>query len=116
MKKLLTCIALSAAMVVSSAVAGTLEDVQEKGTLTCGISEGVPGFSIPDSSGHWVGFDVDMARAVAAAVLSDAEKITFVPLASKQKIIAVSSDIQNHHLDDETRRKARCRLHNNRFL
>lgn len=91
MKKLLTCIALSAAMVVSSAVAGTLEDVQEKGTLTCGISEGVPGFSIPDSSGHWVGFDVDMARAVAAAVLSDPEKITFVPLASKQKIIAVSS-------------------------
>lgn len=91
MKKLLTCIALSAAMVVSSAVAGTLEDVQKKGVLTCGISEGVPGFSIPDSTGHWVGFDVDMARAVAAAVLSDPQKVSFVPLASKQKIIAVSS-------------------------
>lgn len=91
MKKLLTCIALSAAMVVSSAVAGTLEDVQKKGILTCGISEGVPGFSIPDSTGHWVGFDVDMARAVAAAVLSNPQKVSFVPLASKQKIIAVSS-------------------------
>ncbi len=91
MKKLLTCIALSAAMTVSSVVAGTLEDVQKKGSLTCGISEGVPGFSIPDSTGHWVGFDVDMARAVAAAVLSDPQKVTFVPLASKQKIIAVSS-------------------------
>lgn len=78
-------------MTISTAWAGTLEDVQKKDTLTCGISEGVPGFSIPDSAGHWVGFDVDMARAVAAAVLSDAEKVTFVPLASKQKIIAVSS-------------------------
>ncbi len=91
MKKLLMCFALSAAMTVSAAVAGTLEDVQKKGTLTCGISEGVPGFSIPDSTGNWVGFDVDMARAVAAAVLSDPQKIIFVPLASKQKIIAVSS-------------------------
>lgn len=91
MKKLLTCIALSIAMSVSTAFAGTLEDVQKKDILTCGISEGVPGFSIPDSTGKWVGFDVDMARAVAAAVLSDPQKITFVPLASKQKIIAVSS-------------------------
>lgn len=91
MQKLLMCCALSAVMTVSAAVAGTLEDVQEKGTLTCGISEGVPGFSIPDSTGNWVGFDVDMARAVAAAVLSDPQKVAFVPLASKQKIIAVSS-------------------------
>jgi len=91
LKKLLVCFALSAAMTVSAAVAGTLEDVQKKDILTCGISEGVPGFSIPDSSGHWVGFDVDMARAVAAAVLSDPQKVAFVPLASKQKIIAVSS-------------------------
>jgi general L-amino acid transport system substrate-binding protein len=59
--------------------------------LNCGISEGVPGFSIPDSNGRWVGFDVDMARAVAAAVLKNGEKIKFVSLASKQKIVAVSS-------------------------
>lgn len=83
--------ALFIIMTASMAMAGILEDVQKKGVLTCGISEGVPGFSIPDSTGHWVGFDVDMARAVAAAVLSDAQKIKFVPLASKQKIIAVSS-------------------------
>lgn len=52
---------------------------------------GVPGFSIPDSTGTWVGFDVDMARAVAAAVLGDGSKVKYVPLASKQKIVAVSS-------------------------
>ena len=73
------------------AEAGTLEDVKTKGFITLGVSEGVPGFSIPDSSGRWVGFDVDMGRAVAAAVLGDAEKLKFVPLASKQKVVAVSS-------------------------
>lgn len=91
MKKITVLIVLSIVMAAGIVCSGTLEDVQKKGVLTCGISEGVPGFSIPDSKGHWVGFDVDMARAVAAAVLSDPEKITFVPLASKQKIIAVSS-------------------------
>ena len=75
----------------TQAVASTLEDVKGKGFLTLGVSEGVPGFSIPDSSGRWVGFDVDMGRAVTAAVLGDGEKMKFVPLASKQKIVAVSS-------------------------
>ncbi|WP_291347166.1 amino acid ABC transporter substrate-binding protein [Desulfobacula sp.] len=91
MKKLMVITALSFIMMVSTVWSGTLEDIQKKGFLTCGISEGVPGFSIPDSTGQWKGFDVDMARAVAAAVLSDPQKIKFVSLASKQKIIAVSS-------------------------
>jgi general L-amino acid transport system substrate-binding protein len=90
MKKLFIVIALLA-MTASISMAGILQDVQKKGILTCGVSEGVPGFSIPDSNGHWVGFDVDLERAVAAAVLGDPQKIKFVPLASKQKIIAASS-------------------------
>ncbi len=89
-------IAFVSVLIVLSLVAGAasgsvLEDVKTKGYLTLGVSEGVPGFSIPDSSGRWVGFDVDMGRAVAAAVLGDSEKMKFVPLASKQKIVAVSS-------------------------
>ncbi len=91
LKKVLGITALVVITMGSLAWAGTLDDVRSKKVLTCGISEGVPGFSIPDSTGKWVGFDVDMARAVAAAVLSDPQKIKFVPLASKQKIIAVSS-------------------------
>ncbi|WP_243545333.1 amino acid ABC transporter substrate-binding protein [Pseudodesulfovibrio tunisiensis] len=75
----------------SSAFAGTLEDVKKKGYITLGVSEGVVGFSAPDSDGKWVGFDVDMGRAVAAAVLGDSNALKFVPLASKQKIVAVSS-------------------------
>ncbi len=91
MKKIMLLIVLSIVITASTAWSGTLEDVQKKDVLTCGISEGVPGFSIPNSTGEWVGFDVDMARAVAAAVLSDPKKIKFVSLASKQKIVAVSS-------------------------
>ena len=94
MKKLLRVLivlGLPIVMAASAAWAGTLEDVLKKDILTCGISEGVPGFSIPDSTGQWKGFDVDMARAVAASVLADPKKVKFVPLASKQKIIAVSS-------------------------
>ena len=78
-------------MLTSMAIAGTLENVKSKDVLTLGVSEGVPGFSAPDDKGIWTGFDVDMGRAVAAAVLADSSKIKYVPLASKQKIVAVSS-------------------------
>ncbi len=89
--KYFVLLSLILALMIPQAFAGTLDDVKSKGVLTLGASEGVPGFSIPDSNGRWVGFDVDMGRAVAAAVLGDAEKVKFVPLASKQKIVAVSS-------------------------
>jgi general L-amino acid transport system substrate-binding protein len=79
------------AVATTAMAAGMLEKVQKNGSLILGVSEGVTGFSAPDSQGRWVGFDVDMGRAVAAAVLKNPEAITFVPLASKQKIVAVSS-------------------------
>lgn len=87
--------ALAALMAItfmaSTALSGTLDNVKSKDVLTLGVSEGVPGFSAPDDKGVWTGFDVDMGKAVAAAVLADPEKIKYVPLASKQKIVAVSS-------------------------
>lgn len=76
---------------VGDAEASTLEDVRAAGELACGVSEGVPGFSNPNSEGIWAGLDADICRAVAAAVLGDASKVRYVPLASKQKILAVSS-------------------------
>ncbi|WP_040676788.1 amino acid ABC transporter substrate-binding protein [Nitratireductor pacificus] len=75
----------------SPTLAGTLEDVRAAGELACGVSEGVPGFSNANSEGIWEGLDADVCRAVAAAVLGDAGAVRFVPLASKQKVLAVSS-------------------------
>ncbi|MCP4119015.1 MAG: amino acid ABC transporter substrate-binding protein [Desulfobacteraceae bacterium] len=91
LRKIVVFLCVSFLTLASTGLASTLEDVKARGVLNCGISEGVPGFSIPDSTGRWVGFDVDMARAVAATVLKNKDKIKFVPLASKQKIVAVSS-------------------------
>ena len=56
------------------AIAGTLEDVQSRGYVKCGVTTGLLGFAAPDDSGKWSGFDVDVCRAVAAAVLGDSSK------------------------------------------
>ena len=73
------------------AQASTLADVKKRGYLQCGVSEGVPGFSNPDGQGSWAGIDVDVCRAVAAAVLGDASKVKFTPLSSKARFNALQS-------------------------
>ena len=79
------------ATITFSVQAGTLEDVQKKGQLSCGVSTGTPGFSSPDSGGNWSGMDVDVCRAIAAAVLGNAKKVKFVPLTAKERFIALQS-------------------------
>ncbi len=91
MKKILFPLMAAMAFTVGSASAGTLDDVKARGQLNCGVSEGVPGFSIPDASGRWIGLDVDMCRAISAAIFNDDDKIKFVSLSSKQKILAVAT-------------------------
>jgi len=88
--KILSVLA-TAAFVSSAASAGTLQDVQKKGFVQCGVSQGLPGFSNPDASGNWTGLDVDMCRAVAAAVLGDAKKVKFSPLSAKERFTALQS-------------------------
>src|SRR5690606_30323722 len=55
----------------------TLEVVRERGHLICGASDPLPGFAQRSEEGLWSGFDVDLCRAIAAAVLGDAEKVEF---------------------------------------
>ena len=76
---------------VSAASASTLDDVKKRGMLQCGVSQGLPGFSNPDKSGKWSGIDVDLCRAVAAAVLGDASKVTYKPLSAKERFTALQS-------------------------
>ena len=57
----------------------TLKNTIKKGFVRCGVSQGLPGFSNADASGNWTGVDVDVCRAVAAAVLGDSGKVKFTP-------------------------------------
>lgn len=90
MKKLVSASALGLVL-LSGVQAGTLEDVQKKGVLSCGVSTGLAGFSSPDKSGNWHGVDVDVCRAVAAATLGDASKVNYMPLTAKERFIALQS-------------------------
>ena len=85
----LACLALLAGAPLRAA-AGTLDDVRAAGRLTCGVSEGLPGFSDRDAAGAWHGFDVDFCRAVAAAVLGDPDKVAFVPLSAAARFDALT--------------------------
>ncbi|MDP2548452.1 amino acid ABC transporter substrate-binding protein [Oceanobacter sp. 4_MG-2023] len=74
-----------------TAQAGTLEDVQKRGSVSCGVSTGLAGFSQKDEKGKWSGIDVDVCRAVAAAVLGDADKVQYKPLTAKERFTALQS-------------------------
>ena len=93
MKANLVPLLLGAAMGVAatSASAGTLDDVKAKGFIQCGVSQGLPGFSNPDAQGNWTGLDVDICRAVAAAVFGDASKVKYSPLNAKERFTALQS-------------------------
>ncbi len=75
----------------STANAGTLDEVKAKGSIQCGVSQGLPGFSNPDSDGNWSGLDVDLCRAVAAAVFGDANAVKYTPLSAKERFTALQS-------------------------
>jgi len=68
-----------------------LDAVKARGQLICGVNTGVAGFSMPDSQGRWSGLDVDVCRAVAAAIFGDAEKVRYVPLSAQQRFTALQS-------------------------
>ena len=83
--------ALAAGLTAQVASAQTLKAVKDRGLLSCGVSQGLPGFSSPDDKGNWTGLDVDVCRAIAAAVLNDPTKIKFVPLSAKDRFTALQS-------------------------
>ncbi|MGY8665547.1 amino acid ABC transporter substrate-binding protein [Bradyrhizobium sp. UFLA05-109] len=84
-------LALAAGLSAPAAHAQTLKTIKDRGMLSCGVSQGLPGFSSPDDKGNWTGIDVDVCRAIAAAVLNDPTKIKFVPLSAKDRFTALQS-------------------------
>jgi general L-amino acid transport system substrate-binding protein len=82
----------AAALAAAPAHAGkTLDAIKARGSVVCGVNTGLAGFSAADSQGNWTGLDVDICRAVAAAVLGDGNKVKFVPLNAQQRFTALQS-------------------------
>ena len=96
LKKIGGAVALAGVLLATLALASpghaaTLDDVKAAGTLRCGINPGLPGFSSTDDAGNWFGFEAAYCRALAAAVLGDPDKVSFVTLTGKTRFPALAS-------------------------
>ncbi len=78
--------------VATPALAGkTIDAIKARGQLVCGVNTGLAGFSAADSQGNWAGLDVDICKAIAASLLSDATKVKWAPLNAQQRFTALQS-------------------------
>jgi general L-amino acid transport system substrate-binding protein len=95
MKKFLAAAIVAAATTVciggAQAQTGLLAQIKTKGVLTCGVGPGLAGFGIPDAQGVWSGLDVDLCRAISAAIFNDPNKVKYIPLSSKDRFTALQS-------------------------
>jgi general L-amino acid transport system substrate-binding protein len=92
MKKIACILALAVVFTAQSAAAQTtLKAVKDRGILNCGANGTLAGFGLPDAQGKWTGLDVDVCRAIAAAIFNDPTKVKFVPLTAKDRFTALQS-------------------------
>lgn len=79
------------ATVASAQAPSTLAQVKARSTLNCGSNPGLAGFGLPDAQGNWVGLDVELCRAISAAIFNDPAKVKFIPLSAKDRFTALQS-------------------------
>jgi len=91
MKRIAILLALVAVVFAQGASAQTLNTVKQRGILNCGANGTLAGFGLPDAKGVWHGIDVDVCRAIAAAIFDDLNKVKFVPLTAKDRFTALQS-------------------------
>ncbi len=95
MNKIIAAALVAAATTIcvgsAQAQTGLLAQVKTKGVLTCGVGPGLAGFGIPDAQGNWSGLDVDLCRAISAAIFNDPNKVKYIPLSSKDRFTALQS-------------------------
>jgi general L-amino acid transport system substrate-binding protein len=91
MKTLGIGVLLGLGLMAAAHAGSTLDAVNKQGELRCGVNTGLPGFSAPNDKGVWSGIDVDICRAVAAAVLGKAGAVKYVPLTAKERFTALQT-------------------------
>ncbi len=68
-----------------------LDLIQKRGELKCGVSGKIPGFSFLNSDGQYQGIDVDICKAMAAAILGDGKKVIYRPLTAPERFTALKT-------------------------
>ncbi len=91
MKYLIASVALLAGMSTAAHAASTLESVKAAGKVKCGVNTGLAGFAAPNDQGVWAGLDIDLCKAVAAAVFGNADAVEYKPLNAEQRFTALQS-------------------------
>ncbi len=88
----IAAISATLALAAAPAYAGkTLDALKQRGSLKCGVTNGVAGFSAPDSRGEYRGLDADFCRGLAAAMFGDPTKVRFVPTSSQNRFTMLQS-------------------------
>src|SRR6202048_3372166 len=85
----------------------TLDKVKQAGQISCGVGTGLAGFGAPDSQGRWAGFNIDICRALSAAIFGAVDKVKYVPLTAQQRFTALQSgevDILSNNTTDTLQR------------
>lgn len=98
LRLLLSTLPLAALVALSSCASGDgtiqsqrLNGIKARKQLICGVDGKLPGFSFVTPEGQYSGFDVDICKAVAAAVLGDPTRVDFRDLSPSERFAALAS-------------------------
>jgi general L-amino acid transport system substrate-binding protein len=114
--RLLSSLVMLVAGLLLPAVASaqTLDKVKARGSVVCGVNPGLLGFSARDAQGNWTGFDIDLCRALAAAIFDDPKKVQFTPLTTTERLAALQGekiDVLSRNTTWTLSREAELKLH-----
>jgi general L-amino acid transport system substrate-binding protein len=91
MRGLVFGLAVGLGFSVQAQAGPTLDKIKQAGGISCGVPTGIPGFAQPDNQGKYAGFDVDICRAISAAIFGEPDKVKYVPLTAQQRFTALQS-------------------------
>jgi general L-amino acid transport system substrate-binding protein len=96
-----------AGFAVAAEAGPTLDKVKQNGQISCGVGTGLAGFGAPDSQGRWSGFNIDICKALSAAIFGAVDKVKYVPLTAQQRFTALQSgevDLLSNNTTDTMQR------------
>ena len=104
---MLAAAGVTVALAGSAQAGPTLEKVKQAGQISCGVGTGLAGFGAPDSQGRWSGFNIDICKALSAAIFGAVDKVKYVPLTAQQRFTALQSgevDLLSNNTTDTMQR------------